>query len=636
MINSRALRNAVIFTVAAIIGAFYEPSHASAQLNLTLLGSYDTSGTAFDVSVAGNYAYVADSRDGLLIIDISDPTSPSLVGNYEAGTKGVYISGEYAYVTQPLLRLYIIDISEPISPTLKGSYRLGDIVNDVFVSNNYAYVACSDSGLFIVDVSNPSSPSLIGFYDTSGSAYDVYVEGSYAYVADYNTGLHIIDVSDPASPFRVGLFDTTGAEQSVRVVSDYAYLAAYGYGFVVLNVSDPSAPYQVGINEQVLNAHGLEVLNEYVFVADDSKGIKVVDVSDPTSPTIIGEHENSGNAYRVDASFSHAFLADGGAGLLIFAFDDGDGDGLPDPWEDAHECMMASTVDDGYDYDEDALDNYGEYVSGTDPCDWDTDGDALPDGFEVENSVGHGDAGLDPLCSDDGLGEDFDGDGIENSHEYYNGTDIWSVDVTGGASCYSWGDSGDPVAADGVVSPLDAAALMNRIVGNDVSYSGALPPNGDGQRLMGDPLGVSPLDLSLLMSMISGNDSAANPTTPTDLVVEGNILSSVEEGSTERVTVSVVNSSAIGYTSSIGVVFEIDPASTGAATLLGGEGPSGTGRYDVSGAMDSGGLSSIVVRVDAPGMIYLNATLPPCGDQSGKGRYCPEIEKAPAVTIVGY
>ncbi len=311
---------------------------------------------------------------------------------------------------------------------------------------------------------------------------------------------------------------------------------------------------------------------------------------------------------------------------------DTDGDGL----SDGQEINTYSTDPTDPDTDDDGANDGIEVGLGLNPLNWDTDGDALPDGFEVDNSVGHGASGLDPLSAGDGLGADFDDDGIENSHEYWNGTDIWVVDVTGGASCFSWGDAGDLAAADGLVSPLDMTILKNRILGNSASYSGVLPPNGDSQKLMGDPAGVSPLDLSLIQAMISGNDTASNPTIPTDLVVDGDASRSVAEGATTRVTVSVVNSSAIGYSSSFGVVFEIDPSSTGSATLLGGEGPSGTGRYDVSGAMASGGLSSIVVRVDAPGTIYINATLPPCGDQSGKGRYCPEIEKAPAVTIVGY
>jgi hypothetical protein len=46
------------------------------------VGGYDTSGTALDVAVSGNYAYVADRDDGLQVIDVSNPANCVRVGGY--------------------------------------------------------------------------------------------------------------------------------------------------------------------------------------------------------------------------------------------------------------------------------------------------------------------------------------------------------------------------------------------------------------------------------------------------------------------------------------------------------------------------------------------------------------------------
>lgn len=45
-----------------------------------ITGSCDTPGTAKDIHVSDNYAYVADLDAGLQIIDISDPVNPGIVG----------------------------------------------------------------------------------------------------------------------------------------------------------------------------------------------------------------------------------------------------------------------------------------------------------------------------------------------------------------------------------------------------------------------------------------------------------------------------------------------------------------------------------------------------------------------------
>ncbi|MCC7576368.1 MAG: hypothetical protein KK926_05990 [Methanomethylovorans sp.] len=54
---------------------------------------------ASDVAVAGNYAYLA-TDDGLVVLDISDPSSPIEVDSYsDSAYRSIVVSGNYAYVT---------------------------------------------------------------------------------------------------------------------------------------------------------------------------------------------------------------------------------------------------------------------------------------------------------------------------------------------------------------------------------------------------------------------------------------------------------------------------------------------------------------------------------------------------------
>ena len=77
--------------------------------------------------------YVATYSDGLQIIDISTPASPSLISNYNA------------------------TLSAAVSVTLSSD-------------GNTAYAAGKvTGGLHIIDISTPASPSFIGMYDTTGA-----------------------------------------------------------------------------------------------------------------------------------------------------------------------------------------------------------------------------------------------------------------------------------------------------------------------------------------------------------------------------------------------------------------------------------------------------------------------------------
>jgi hypothetical protein len=99
--------------------------------------------------------------------------------------------------------------------------------------------------------------------------------------------------------------------------------------------------------------------------------------------------------YQVRAIATHReFQREALGGFSVLEDVDGNQNGLPDGWEEAHRI-----ADHKGDPDVDGLDNLGEYEAGTDPNDSDTDDGGESDGSEVA-------AGRDPLDPDD--------DGIES------------------------------------------------------------------------------------------------------------------------------------------------------------------------------------------------------------------------------
>jgi hypothetical protein len=87
-----------------------------------------------------------------------------------------------------------------------------------------------------------------------------------------------------------------------------------------------------------------------------------------------------------------------------------------------------TTDPDGDDFDYDGLSNWDEVsVHGTDPMEWDTDGDGLSDFWEIENGLDPNDDGsIDPA---NGANGDPDGDGLTNEFEYWYGGDPYLTDT---------------------------------------------------------------------------------------------------------------------------------------------------------------------------------------------------------------
>ena len=288
----------------------------------------------------------------------------------------------------------------------------------------------------------------------------------------------------------------------------------------------------------------------------------------------------------------------------------------------------------GYDEDGDGLKCAEEDSVGSSDLDWDSDGDDLPDLYEVGNMSGA--TPLDPTSADGDL--DFDGDGNSNKDEYYNGTDPWSQDPVPDPlrepGCYYWGDSD----GDGVVAPGDIAKLQLEIAGNAQDYSAVLPPVFEPLDM--DKDGSSgPGDKALLDLMLTGGDRiAAYPAAPTSLVLLTESHMDASVGDTVRVSVSVRNE--YGKTDTSGgfaVVFRIDEAlSTGEAEILGGDGedaaePS-SNRFDISAASEDNGIASVTLRLTQIGSVIVRVGMPGCGTYPA-GRWCDPVDLGQLVTI---
>ncbi len=108
--------------------------------------------TAHPLVVNGQYVHVEDSSSELQIIDISDVSNPIEVGSLSfifSDPEDVAISGNFAYVSNADVSggvyadsssgLYVVDISDPTNPTLAG-FHAGDF-STLALDDNYVYAS---------------------------------------------------------------------------------------------------------------------------------------------------------------------------------------------------------------------------------------------------------------------------------------------------------------------------------------------------------------------------------------------------------------------------------------------------------------------------------------------------------------
>lgn len=274
--SSTALRDAGMTTADwdTVSGTLHLPSFTAHELGSVAVNN------ATQVDVSGNYAYVATGTNGLCVVDISDPASPSLVFN-EAGAhtvQDVSIYGELLFAAGPGDGVHVYDISDSDMPAYAGTMSQYTDARRVKALGTLLYVANGLNGLSLVYL-HGGAITPITTLDTPGSASDVDAAGGIAVVADQSS-LRVIDVSDPTSPVEIGSYAASGAG-SVQIEWPWVYLGTTS-AMLVLDISDPTSPGLVG-TYPAFDVVSVSVEGDQAAVATLG-GVEIVDVTNPVSP----------------------------------------------------------------------------------------------------------------------------------------------------------------------------------------------------------------------------------------------------------------------------------------------------------------------------------------------------------------
>lgn len=237
--------------------------------------------------------------DYLKILDISNPSSPVELAGYLNGDKYDLMSsitlskdGKVLYAIGPLSDLLIIDVSNPASPSLISEFSVSTSISDIVLSNDgkTAYLG-GGNGLTILDISNPIKPIKVSELGSSSAIYSLSLssDGNKIYSALPNEGLIEINVSDPNSPmYKARLL--SGAwfvylTPSFSNFSNFAYVEQSPDEWILVNInpnSEPAVIKNFGVGGDIaISKYGGGVL---LTSSDD---IKSFDTKRPNNPKLI-------------------------------------------------------------------------------------------------------------------------------------------------------------------------------------------------------------------------------------------------------------------------------------------------------------------------------------------------------------
>ncbi|HPG37826.1 MAG TPA: T9SS type A sorting domain-containing protein [bacterium] len=117
-----------------------------------IISTINTDGTAYDVDYKDNYLYVADGRYHLRVYDVQNPAAPVLMTSVElrnCTVERICIAGKWAFLCCSYNGVYIFDITDPANPVEAGHITFRDCeITDAFFHNGYLYFSDKYAGVF--------------------------------------------------------------------------------------------------------------------------------------------------------------------------------------------------------------------------------------------------------------------------------------------------------------------------------------------------------------------------------------------------------------------------------------------------------------------------------------------------------
>ena len=330
------------------------------DIKKTVLIGTLVSGNLSEIYGQGNYIYAIEDRKNIKAIDISNPSSPIVVGYiYETKEENVYlnqlcIKGNYAYLSD-VENFKIIDITNISKPFVVSEMKFNEGIYDIDLNANYVFITTLND-IKIIDITNPANISVnYNINPTLGNIRSLYIKDNRAYITTNSTpfndcmmkgqdGIKVLDVNNIKSPSLIGYIESTNllhiegnrlfssdsvssysdfANLTIKDITDikqiktlgslnideriraiaikdnYAYIAQSGAGLQVLDITNPRKPFNKGHVYTYAGANGLVLKGNYAYVADSSKGLTVIDITDPQKSKIVSSLNTNGNALNL-------------------------------------------------------------------------------------------------------------------------------------------------------------------------------------------------------------------------------------------------------------------------------------------------------------------------------------------------
>lgn len=272
-----------------------------------------------DIAVRNNILY-ADSFSDLVALDISDPENAKEVSRVQ----NVFRSGQFDGVGwnvlynggSPVVSIqdYTVDyVTETVSTNCEENWagNGGWFWNEMLLSSTASFSASGSASSAAQTNGQAGSMARFALYD------------KYLYTVEQNN-LHLFNITNPAQP---GDFKTVSTNLNIETIFPYENKLFLGTttGMLIFDNANPAEPKQLSVFQHGRACDPVVVHDDVAYVtlrtgtacAGTQNQMDLVDVSDAGSPKLIKTYQME-NPHGLSINFPTLFLCEGDKGLKVF------------------------------------------------------------------------------------------------------------------------------------------------------------------------------------------------------------------------------------------------------------------------------------------------------------------------------
>lgn len=272
-------------------------------------------------AVNGHEYAVVGGAEHVLFFDITDPSTPQLVGKFQGTANTVwrefksYKNRIYAVSDQTTEGLMIFDMSHAEDTIIRTYWsnqlfqKSHTITLDTSSGRIYLNGGSATQGIIVLDVSqNPDQPTFLAHAQFQGGGlHDSYVRNDTIYASSGNEGYYIYDMKNPLNPVLLAEINTGGYNHNswLNTAGTHAYYTEEipdGRPVQIIDLQNLALgeietagsfldKFSVAGGEHTAIPHNVYIKDDILFNSQYEDGLLAYDISNPTQPVLLARYD---------------------------------------------------------------------------------------------------------------------------------------------------------------------------------------------------------------------------------------------------------------------------------------------------------------------------------------------------------